>query len=822
MRILVFSWFFPPSTSSEGIVTYKLLRNSRHQYDVISSSSNQWGYNSRLETEDENIHVFPIDTDDLNEWRDEAIRLFPEMHEKYHYDAFMTRCMPNESLEVGLRVKEQYPDVKWICSLADPVANNPYWRHAIQGIAELSASAKDKILREMALPKESWSQNWLEHPSNSVRDQFYWKNIQDEAFKKADILITPSAEQRDFMDPDKMAVHKFLIVPHSYDLSLYDKETYDAEWESDKIHFTFAGYSDALRSLNPFIDAVKWIKEHYPEALRKIKIHFFGNYPREIVDRALAWQLDSVFDFSGNVSYWQTLAIMQKTDWLLHVDAFFPELSATGGSIFFAGKIADYIGAGKPILALTGDASPAGVITSQYGGEQCCPWETVRVAQIMMNIVYDKERKINEAFRQTYNAKNVAAAFDAYLENKLHRVAPSKEVAIIGEKHDTGKALTVCVPSYNAQSTLRRTLNTLLAVNPLSALEIIVVDDGSSDQTAEIGREYATKYPESVILVSKPNGGHGSGINQGMNLASGLYFRVVDSDDWVDSRGLSKELAYILKSSDRPDAIYNPYHIVDQGSGISTPFPLSDKIETDKLYDFSELVHKVGVENFYLTMAGTTFRTEVLRRAELQLKEKTFYTDSEFILKPIPLVKSVVFLPSPVYKYLRGQAEQSVAPLSFVRHYTDHEMIVRELIQFEQNSSMSDESRAYIVYILNQHLITNYRILLEFDTDFARGADRAKQFDQWLKDHAPGYYQWTEENIGFVRAGRKAQYSLSWIAEQHKRGNSANNAEKQTVRQLYEKALHSPVFMNRYTMSFIRKQKDNNGIIYKAYMHFKR
>ena len=115
MRVFVASWFFPPSTSSEGIVAYKLLKNSTHEYEVCSAVSDQWGYNKQ----------FLVETDSINEWVEEAIFIFEREHERKPYDAIMTRSMPPESIDVAKAIKEKHPDLPWIASLGDPISRVP-------------------------------------------------------------------------------------------------------------------------------------------------------------------------------------------------------------------------------------------------------------------------------------------------------------------------------------------------------------------------------------------------------------------------------------------------------------------------------------------------------------------------------------------------------------------------------------------------------------------------------------------------------------------------------------------------------------------------
>lgn len=816
MRVFVASWFFPPQTSSEGIVTYKMLRRSELEYDVVCADSSLWGYSEQISIHSEHIHVIPVKTNELNTWKEETLRIFELLHKQHTYDVFMTRCMPNESLEIGLSIKEKHPELKWICSLADPVANNPYWIDSIEQSPSISDSTKQRVIKELSLTSEKWTRDWLNDPSTVIREQFYWKHIQDAAIASADLLITPSKEQRDYMSEESMR-NKFLILPHSYD-DFQDENAALNAWESEKTHFLFTGYSDSLRSLLPFVEATKWIQNHFPNVLSKIKIHFFGNYPNDLIDRAYAYQLNEVFEFGGNISYASSLAYMRQADWLLHVDAYFERLSDTGGSIFFAGKLADYMGSRKPVLALTGYNSPAGNIVQQYGGEIILPCEIAQIAKAMIAIATGKRQEsISEVFRAQFDAQSVAKTFDTAVKKLICNVKPRESVEVFGSVDEHNKVLTVCVPSYNAQSTLKRTLDSLLKVKNINQLEVIIVDDGSTDQTAEIGLLYVNQYLGSVILIRKPNGGHGSGINAGIRHASGRYFRVVDSDDWVDTFALDAEIEYIIQAANTPDAIYTPYYVVDQKTGSRTPWPSPQCAEMYRLYSFEAAIEELGVENVYLTMAATSFRTALLKEMELELREKCFYTDSEFILKPIVYVNTVTFLPDAVYRYLRGQSEQSVAPLSFVKHYSDHEAIIQEMIIYEQVAQMEDGHRKYFQYILEKHLETNYQILLEFDLNINRSIEHMKCFDVWLREQAPFYYKWTQDNLNMVRAVRHIKYDVSKTQSLKKIKKSVMRLRCKSVKLIGIELFHSRLFLNRFTRKFILKQKENNGCLYRIY-----
>ena len=111
------------------------------------------------------------------------------------------------------------------------------------------------------------------------------------------------------------------------------------------------------------------------------------------------------------------------------------------------------------------------------------------------------------------------------------------------------KVLTITIPSYNVEAYLEECLESFVNSEVMEEIEVLVVNDGSSDSTAEIAQRYADKYPETFRLINKENGGHGSTINTGIKEAKGKYFKVVDGDDWVDTRSFIR-LVKVLKESE--------------------------------------------------------------------------------------------------------------------------------------------------------------------------------------------------------------------------------------------------------------------------------
>lgn len=741
MNIFVASWFFPPNSSSEGFVTYKLLRNSAFNYDVVCATSKKWGYQSSMDIDAPNISIIPVKTEEIDIWVKEAITIFEERHQKKPYDVIMTRSMPPEAVEVGLKIKEKYPNIKWIASFGDPIANNPYVNIGIHEFLPIADEEKQRFISDMGLTCEKWSQDWLTYPDATIRHEAYMRSLQDTALDEADLIVCPNNAQKQYMLRGRSQKKPFLVVPHSFDEHLYLNIQERFGLDPAKINLVYLGYSDSRRSLMPLLKSLRMLYQDNPVLASKLCFHIFGNNPTNLIDYVQTFLLPKeLVSFHGNVSYYESLHIMTLADWLVHVDAYFVELRETGGSVFLAGKIADYIGAQKPILALTGKSSPADDLVVNYGGVSLLAWDDDGILKSLREIAKKKDITVDTEYSERLRASNVAKEFDVAVNNLLKKKTKITTVRVYGEVNTTTeKVLTVCVPCYNAEKTLSRCLNSILSVSQKELLDIIVVDDESSDDTAQIALTYVNDYPGIVRLIRKPNGGHGSGINIGIKYACASYYRVVDSDDWVSSSEMEKFIE-ILKSKKfgNVDAYYTNYHIVNAVTGMSSEWPKPERIQYNKKYLFEQL----SKTNMYLTMAGTTFSTKVLRESGVQCHEHCYYADSEFILKPIPYISTVVFLDLYIYKYLQGQENQSVSHLSFVRNYENHKTILQELIGYYKSTKMPKAQSAYFYNLLKAHLATHYQILTEWDDDETRAFRRKVEFDAYLQKACPPLYHW--------------------------------------------------------------------------------
>ncbi len=222
------------------------------------------------------------------------------------------------------------------------------------------------------------------------------------------------------------------------------------------------------------------------------------------------------------------------------------------------------------------------------------------------------------------------------------------------------KLITFAVPCYNSAAYMDKCVESLLAGG--DRVEIILIDDGSTkDDTPAICDRYAQAYPGIVRAIHQPNGGHGEGVNQGLRHAEGMYYKVVDSDDWLDTEALEQMLAKLEELSRMPQPLdmmicnYVYEHTADHTShtvDYKHVFPLN------RLFTWEDC-GRFGTGQ-YLLMHSVIYRTELLRQTGMELPKHTFYVDNIFVYYPLPAVKSLYYMDLDLYRYFIGRQDQSV------------------------------------------------------------------------------------------------------------------------------------------------------------------
>ena len=220
------------------------------------------------------------------------------------------------------------------------------------------------------------------------------------------------------------------------------------------------------------------------------------------------------------------------------------------------------------------------------------------------------------------------------------------------------KLLTFAIPCYNSENYMEKCIESILPGG--EDVEIIIVDDGSHDRTAEIADRYAAEYPEIVRAIHQPNGGHGEAVNTGIANATGLYFKVVDSDDWVDAGAYAKilgKLGELVQSEKNVDMLLANYVYEKEGAKHKKVmrqigFP------TDCIFSWRDVRH--FYKGHYILMHSVIYRTQLLRDCGLKLPDHTFYVDNIYVYKPLPYVRSMYYMDVDFYRYFIGRDDQSV------------------------------------------------------------------------------------------------------------------------------------------------------------------
>ena len=261
------------------------------------------------------------------------------------------------------------------------------------------------------------------------------------------------------------------------------------------------------------------------------------------------------------------------------------------------------------------------------------------------------------------------------------------------------KLLSIIVPSYNMEAYLPKCLGSLLIDDKglFEKLEVIVVNDGSKDRTSEIAHEFERKYQGVFCVIDKPNGHYGSCINEGLKKATAEFIRILDADDCFDTA----EFQMFLKALDRLDGcsgkvdlVISPYVRVDNSRSViaSWDCPLTPYVPLP----FSDIIPFAE----QMSLPAITYRLDVLRQTGYRQTEGICYTDTEWWYSPMTKVRDVYILPHPVYRYLIGRTDQSVARASTLKNIWMYRKVLGKMIDFYPNCEADVLHKKYLYLCL--------------------------------------------------------------------------------------------------------------------------
>ncbi len=267
----------------------------------------------------------------------------------------------------------------------------------------------------------------------------------------------------------------------------------------------------------------------------------------------------------------------------------------------------------------------------------------------------------------------------------------------------TIKLLTIAVPCYNSEGYIRKCVESLLTGG--EEVEIIIVDDGSKDGTYAIADEYEQKYPTIVRALHKENGGHGSAVNMGIENASGLFFKVVDSDDWVKESAYMQILSVLreMAGSEKVlDLLVSNFVFEKEGEKKSKVMSYRHALPQNRIFTWEEVRH--FRKGQYMLMHSVIFRTKVLHDCGLKLPEHTFYVDNLFVFEPLPCVKSMYYLDVNFYRYYIGREGQSVNETIMISRIDQqikvNKIMVDYMVENKEKIKASSKVHRYMVNYL--------------------------------------------------------------------------------------------------------------------------
>ena len=313
------------------------------------------------------------------------------------------------------------------------------------------------------------------------------------------------------------------------------------------------------------------------------------------------------------------------------------------------------------------------------------------------------------------------------------------------------KLITFAVPCYNSAAYMRHCIETLLSAGEQA--EIILVDDGSTkDDTPAICDEYAARYPTIVKAIHQENGGHGEGVNQGIRNATGLYYKVVDSDDWLDEAALRTVLAKLntlIARGTVPDLMICNYVYEHVEDNTSHTVRYTNVFPQNRLFNWTHVGHFRPDQN--LLMHSVMYRTQVLRDCGMVLPKHTFYVDNIFVYQPLPFVKSMYYMDLDLYRYFIGRADQSVNENVMVKRVDQQLRVTRHMIDCQDLDALKGQKklRSYMLHYLSMMMaISDIFLLLD-----GSAAAKQKENELWayLKAHtSAGVYRSIRYGFGGV------------------------------------------------------------------------
>lgn len=314
------------------------------------------------------------------------------------------------------------------------------------------------------------------------------------------------------------------------------------------------------------------------------------------------------------------------------------------------------------------------------------------------------------------------------------------------------KTLTISVAAYNVENTLERTLSSFNDPRVYDDLEVLIIDDGSVDRTSKIAEKYESIAPQTFKYVHKKNGGHGSTINKGIELATGKYFKVIDGDDWVDTNSLVKFIED-LKQQDSDLILTNHTEVY--------PDHFRDINLVNGMIPKKEYSWRDDIDIKRVVLHTLTVKTKLLRENNVHITENCFYVDVEFVVWAAYVSKTITYFNLYLYKYRLGESNQSVAKTNMLKNISMQEKVSYQLVklydQFVKSKNMAPRQEMTIFKTFKRSIGSTMRTYLLENVKVAK--KNINQFDRNIKNISTVSYDRLNADR-FIKLTRSFNYNL--------------------------------------------------------------
>lgn len=296
------------------------------------------------------------------------------------------------------------------------------------------------------------------------------------------------------------------------------------------------------------------------------------------------------------------------------------------------------------------------------------------------------------------------------------------------------KLLSFAVPCYNSAAYMEKCIDSLLKGG--EDVEIIIVNDGSSDETASIADRYAMQYPSIIKAVRKENGGHGSAVNAGIENATGIYFKVVDSDDWVKEEAYIQILETLKKLTGGEkvlDMFISNFVYEKIGENRHKVMRYKHALPQNEMFTWQDVRH--FHKGQYILMHSVIFRTKLLRECGLKLPEHTFYVDNIYVFEPLPHVRNMYYLDVNFYRYYIGRADQSVNEDIMIGRIDQQIRVNKLMIDYmvQKKSQIAGNKKLYQYMLSYLDIITTVSSILLIRSGTEENLEKKKELWEYLK-----------------------------------------------------------------------------------------